>query len=469
VRANYRIAYDRLPTFGISSTIGQNLPGIAIAQTLQPGGRLRNLAQIQPPTQTPNVLRQPPAFSLNNITVVDPNLQMPQTHQWGLSIQRELFARTVLEVNYIGRRGHNLFGAYNANQPELTRNGFLDAFRTVAAGGDSPLINTLLGADSRRNATETGSQFMRRQFPTELANGAAGTVAQNLATRVQGGRALPDLAGLGSFFFLRFPQFANAVNVIDSNDFSTYHGLEFQVERRYTNGLSWQVGYTLSKSLDTRSFDPSLTIVSTGSNQQASSTPFDIGNRRLNYAYSDFDRRHALQSYWTWELPFAKNAGPWMKRAAGGWSINGFTTIQSGRPFTVFSGFNTFSSVVQSTANCANCTRDFGQVRDEGGLQWYFSPQERSSFQPVRAGEIGGTGRNFFRGPGSFNLDMALIKRTAITERFNLELRADATNLTNTPTYGFPTAVANSATFGRIRDTILSQSRKFQVGVKLHF
>ena len=87
----------------------------------------------------------------------------------------------------------------------------------------------------------------------------------------------------------------------------------------------------------------------------------------------------------------------------------------------------------------------------------------------TRAGETGNTGRNFFRGPGQFNLDMALIKRTAIHERWNLELRADATNLTNSPGFGFPTAVANSATFGRIRDTLVSGSRKFQLGVKLHF
>jgi hypothetical protein len=182
-----------------------------------------------------------------------------------------------------------------------------------------------------------------------------------------------------------------------------------------------------------------------------------------------------VQSYWTYELPFGKakkfagSASPWLDRAVGGWSLTGFTTIQSGRPFTVYSGFNTFSNVVQSTANCNNCTRDFGNSHDEGGLVWYFQPQERSAFQPVRAGEIGNTGRNFFRGPGSFNLDMALIKRTAITERWNLELRADATNLTNTAAFGFPTAVANSATFGRIRDTLNSGSRKVQLGIKLHF
>ena len=66
-------------------------------------------------------------------------------------------------------------------------------------------------------------------------------------------------------------------------------------------------------------------------------------------------------------------------------------------------------------------------------------------------------------------MDAALLKRTALTERFKLELRADVTNLTNTPEFGLPTAVLNSTLFGRIRDTISSSSRKFQLGAKIRF
>jgi len=475
VRGNYRIAYDRLNTFVISSTILQNLPGVATARTEQPNVRLRALQALQAPSSKPSDFATPPAFSLNNITVMDRNFETPQTHQWGLSIQREVFNRTVVEVNYIGRRAHNLYGAYNANQVDLVRNGFLDGFRTVAGGGESPLVNQLMGADSRRNAGESGSAAMRRIYAADLRNGAAGTVAAALATRVQGGRALPDLAGLGNFFFLAFPQFANAMNVIDSNDFSTYHALEVQLERRYANGLAWQFGYTLSKSLDTRSFDPAFTVAATGSGQSASSTPFDINNRKLNYALSDFDRTHVVQSYWTYELPFGRGkrfanaAGGWANRLIGGWEITGFATISSGRPFTAYSGFATIGNTVQSTANCNGCTRGMGAVHDENGFQWYFDTSERAQFQPTGAGDYGNTGRNFFRGPGRFSMDSALLKRTAITERVNLELRADVTNLTNTPEYGFPTTTFTSTLFGRIGGTISSASRKFQLGAKIRF
>ena len=57
----------------------------------------------------------------------------------------------------------------------------------------------------------------------------------------------------------------------------------------------------------------------------------------------------------------------------------------------------------------------------------------------------------------------------SIAEKHNLEIRADITILTNTPSFGFPTTTFNSTTFGRIRDTVLSGSRKIQMGARLYF
>lgn len=264
--------------------------------------------------------------------------------------------------------------------------------------------------------------------------------------------------------------------MIDSNDFSTYHALQMQIDRRFQNGLTFQVAYTFSKSLDTRSFDPAFTLAGAGALQSAASSPFDINNRRYNYAPSDFDRTHALQSYWIYELPFGrgKKFGNSVGRAAnmviGGWQVAGFFTLQGGRPFTVFSGANTVFNTVNSTADCNGCTRADGAVREEGGLKWYFSPEERARFAAATAfGSVGTTGRNLFRGPGSFSMDMSFSKRVYFTEGMHLELRGDATNFTNTPTFGFPTTTVTSATFGRIRDTVISGSRKIQLGAKFTF
>lgn len=474
IRSNYRIAFDRINTFVLSSSVFQNLPGqvqgVRTQTYGQAGGRLQGLPVLGPPTTRPSELAQPPAFGLANITVVDPGFQTPTTHGWSFSIQQEVARNTIVEANYIGRRAHNLFGAYNSNQVDVTRNGFANAFAVVKGGGDSPLINQLMGPDPRRLASETGSQALRRLYPTDLANNAVGTVARDLTGRTVGGRTLPDAAGLSPYFFLPFPQFTGGAFVLDSNDFSTYHGLQLQLIRRFTSGFEGQVGYTWSKSMDTRSYDPAFTVVATGAAQSASSTPFDIFNRRGNYALSDFDRTHVLQSYWVYELPFARNQSGFFGRVAGGWQVSGFLTWQGGRPFTVFSGFNTFSQDTSSTVNCNGCSRGDGIVYERpDGLLWYFNEQEIGRMSQPGIADIGATGRNFFRGPGGFNLDAAFLKRTNIREGVNIEIRMDITNLTNTPTFGFPTTTFSAATFGRIRDSVASQSRKMQLGMKINF
>jgi hypothetical protein len=61
-------------------------------------------------------------------------------------------------------------------------------------------------------ATETGSQMIRRLFQTELNLNSVAAVASALGTRVQGGRTLPELPGLGPFFFLPYPQFLGGVS-----------------------------------------------------------------------------------------------------------------------------------------------------------------------------------------------------------------------------------------------------------------
>ena len=124
IRANYRLAYDRFPTFLFSSSIFQNAPGntflgrsvisTTTASLIRTG--LGSLA----PTQTPDQLRQANAFGPGiSVTVIDPNLKFPEIHQYALSFQREVFKNTVIEVNYIGKHGTNLFGGYDSNQVNI--------------------------------------------------------------------------------------------------------------------------------------------------------------------------------------------------------------------------------------------------------------------------------------------------------------------------------------------------------------
>ncbi len=486
IRANYRLAFDRMNTFSLSSGVFQGLPGLTYqAYNLtfgQAGGRIRDGVPVvtAPPGVTPLQMRQPPIFSTSGITVVDPNWHAPKTHMWGLSIQRQIGRSMVAELNYIGRKGTSLYGAYDADQTEIIGNGFLDAFNIVKAGGQSTLINSLLAGDSRLRSGETPSQMVRRLYSSTLALNSVGALAYAVGTRTQGGAQLIATNGFSPFFFQPYTQFAGAFNVLDSNDFSTYHAFEAQLQRRFTSGLTFQLSYTWGKSIDTRSFDPTFSRVSRGAAQSASSTPYDIHNRRLNYAASDFDRTHAFQSTWVWQLPFGAGRhwgsgwNPFVERVLGGWEVSGILTLQSGRPFTVYSGSNTFGNVVQSTANCTGCSPKMGKVFLDSttGNSFYFNAYQKTLFSTPAAGQLGNLGRNYFRLPRYFNVDMAIGKVTRITERQRVEVRLEMRNATNQIMYDLPnSSIITSGVFGRMRPpgATFNAARRMQVALKYTF
>jgi hypothetical protein len=302
----------------------------------------------------------------------------------------------------------------------------------------------------------------------------AADVTAGICTNAQLNQRLLDINGF-PFLLQPYPQFTGGLNVFDSNDYSNYHGLQFIFKRRISNGLGFQLGYTLSKSKDNRSWDPSLSTVSTGSVQSASSTPFDLRDRSLNYAWSDFDRRHVFQATYTYDLPFGKgrsmlaHAPKIVDYIVGGWQMAGTFISMSGRPFTVYSGINTVSNVVQSTADCNGCSRYQGSLVLEGGRNFWFDAADRALFSVPAPGSIGNTGRNFFIAPVYNQWDSSLSKVFKITERVGFNLRFDARNVLNHPSFDNPTAVINSSIFGRINDSVTNNARRIQVSGKITF
>ncbi len=79
------------------------------------------------------------------------------------------------------------------------------------------------------------------------------------------------------------------------------------------------------------------------------------------------------------------------------------------------------------------------------------------------------SGRNFFIAPRYFQTDVSISKKFKLTERFNFDLRLDATNVTNNPSFDNPTATFTSTTFGRIRDSVTIDARRMQVSLRLDF
>ena len=500
IRGNYRLASDRMATFLFGSFIFQNAPGNTFAAQNTSfganGGLYRDvgpiIAALAPPS-SPASLQQPAAFNTTSVNVIDPDLQFPQIHEWSLSFQREIW-NNVVEVNYIGKHGVHLLGGYNANQvnifasiPGTGEANFLDAFNKVRASSsyNSPTINLLMSGNASNNG---GTARFRALNTTAISQGsvaAAGLVVSQktcatadvtagICTNAQLGRRLNDLYGF-PFLLQSFPQFTGGVNVFDSNDYSNYQGLQLIFRRRINEGLGFQFGYTYSLSKDNRSWDPALSGVTTGSVQSASSTPFDLRDRSLNYAWSDFDRRHVFQGTYTYELPFGKGkrfasgANSVVQHIIGGWQTSGTVILMSGRPFTVYSGLNTLSNVVQSTANCNGCSRDSGQLVLESGKNFWFDSATRAQFSQPAPGSIGNTGRNFFLAPKYFQWDASLLKTFKLSERVSFDLRVDARNVLNNPSFDNPTAVFTSTLFGRINDTVTNNARRIQWSGKLSF
>ena len=218
----------------------QTLPGITLGVTNttfgQNGGRLANLPKITPPNVAPGSLAQPAAYSTNTVTVVDPNLETATTHMWSFGIQREILPRTVLSVDYMGRRAYNLYGSYNANQPEIFRNGFFGAFKAAQAGRRKPAARPV---DALR-LPPSGSRIWRGLPAPAIPHRAVAELGRRGCPESGSAIREPPAASAsaqrrcrrtGPYYFFPFPQFGQ-VRVIDSNDFSTYHGLEVQILRR---------------------------------------------------------------------------------------------------------------------------------------------------------------------------------------------------------------------------------------------
>ena len=184
-----------------------------------------------------------------------------------------------------------------------------------------------------------------------------------------------------------------------------------RLQRRFADGFQFDFNYRFSKSLDTYSFEAPC-----GCTNQT--FPVD---QSTEYGPSDYDVRH----YWTvsglWDLPFYRNQREWTGKLLGGWQINGIVTRHSGFPWT---------PVLSSSVRGPN-GNFFGPVRPIsffGG-----QPDDNTNDNFLRPGGIfpgggsaffstslngndffsnpPGIGRNVFRGPKYFNVDMSVSKR----------------------------------------------------------
>jgi len=245
------------------------------------------------------------------------------------------------------------------------------------------------------------------------------------------------------------------ITVNESIANSSYQALWVTLEKHLSRNLQFNGSYTWSKSIDPIS-----------RNFQALSVQ-DSYNVRNDRGLSDFDARHRFVLFGIYDLPFHGN------RLVEGWELSLIQTLQSGNPIT-FRTTNTGLTGAQTVR---------ASVR--GPVQTGYTPASNRSATFVgyllnpsvffdQGNAFGNLGRNTIIGPGFANLDFSLVKNTKITERINVQFRADAFDVLNQTNFGQPGGTVGTAQFGLINNTRFptgdaGSSRQLQLALKLRF
>jgi hypothetical protein len=372
--------------------------------------------------------------------------RLPYAENYELSFQRQITGVDLLTVSYVGTQGHRLLSSRSVNpgNPALCQ--------AFAAAGCGP------GGES--NVYVSGNSFTIGTRPLDTSC----TNCEVPNGTFQGAPVLPD----GNQAIVPFGNDSYFITA------GVSHYNSAQVNYRHTSGrLQLLLGYTYSKSIDNAS----------GYGEQINPI-----NSSLSRGLSAFDSTHNFVVSYNYELPFDKWVGS--NRLTNGWAFSGITRFETGLPVTMvetddhsllgtaFGGpivlpVDTPDQVAPLHIN--NPRHPF-IVNGVPVNNVYFDP---ASFQTSTVGSEGNARRRFFHGPGINNWDLALVKKTKITEAMSVDFRAEFFNVFNHTQFiapgniGFcggglsPTPCSAVSSFGQI--TQAAPPRLGQLSLKLNF
>ncbi len=490
------LTLSRSATIGTSLTLGTNLRDPNNPNLISPSFN-----------ETPNF-----PFSLstaNQALAVDQNLKTGHVDSFSFGYQRELDKNTVVEVRYVGNRGHGVHRLNFINETNTIENGFASEFAlaqanlyaNIAAGrgnsfaffgpgtNTSPLpimlsyFNTAATYTPTNPAVYTANNFantslvslLSRNNPSVLGFVGSGSFENN-ATR----RANAIANGRPANFFRVNPENPAGAFLLAADARTWYDSAVFEFRRRLSNGLRVQANYVFAKA-------QSDAFASSGS-QQSNYTLRDQG-LDLAKNVQVFDIRHAFKADITYDLPFGRGRSfmsnsHWLAQGVlGGWTILPTIRWQSGSPFSlgnvslvgitkqelqkeirVRKGADVVTflpdDIILNTQRAFNIdiTTPSGYGNTYGGAPTgrFIAPAGIGNCQSRFGGECGFTNLILY-GPSFFMFDMAVSKKFMIGERRNVELRMtmlDAINRTSFRVGGFGADVVNlgvgGSTFGQL-------------------
>ena len=372
----------------------------------------------------------------NPIAAYDSNIKSPVIYQFSTGIQRQLSKDTVLEVNFVGSRGHHLLPS-----PQ-------------GGGSTSP------SGGGRTNLDQLNPKY----YP--LGSSVLNAATTNPYYEADGSGLIGEKTVPYLQLLLPFPQFAS-VNVITTNSASSYNSFSARVEKHFSSKLSFLGTYTWSRNND-GSYETSSP--SGGANYG----PQNIYDLKAEWGRSFIDVPHRVTFAGTYRLPVGKgelllNRGGWLDQLVGGWDLNAVTYYQSGFPLAI---------------NQTNLNSSLGAAVQRPNINLGVSPATGGSiysrvngyinanaFTAVSEFSFGNAPKaSALRGPlsGSGNWDASLHKNVAAGEHTNVALRIDAENLFNHPWFAAPDTTLGDTNFGQITSTY-NTPRTIQVGGRISF
>jgi hypothetical protein len=313
---------------------------------------------------------------------------------------------------------------------------------------------------------------VQRQLPKNLSLTAAyvGTLSHDVPTMIDDNYA-PYAAGattsqtsinsrrpydpgvLGQNIFLITNQTAN------------YHSLQIAASRPLTHNLMLNGFYVWSHALQS-------------SNESAigQMTAQDFANLWEERGPMDVDRRNVVSISGMWNANYYNGSRFFLKQVVNGWTISPIVSLQSGRPVEMVTGSNNnFDSANHSRPDLVAGTKaylDPHRSRQVARYAWF----NTAAFTPNGPGVPGGIGpggadgntpRDYLRGPGFRNIDLAVFRTITFERGIAFQLRGEATNAFNLVSLNDPTANLASGNDGKI--TGASSPRILQVGGRLTF
>ncbi|HEY7212322.1 MAG TPA: carboxypeptidase-like regulatory domain-containing protein, partial [Bryobacteraceae bacterium] len=242
------------------------------------------------------------------------------------------------------------------------------------------------------------------------------------------------------------------ISMLASGGDSTMNELQLEATKRYSSGLTFQLEYAWTSSLDDT---PTV-----GAGQD----PYNISADR---GYTDGVRRHVFTAAYSYELPFGKgkpflnNATGLTNALVGGWELAGITYLRTGTPF---------NPTITATQTGWRATRPdvvgVGALsRSDRSIARWFDP---AAYVLPAAYTYGNASRNSLFGPGDIVFDVSVLKNFTIVERVKAQLRGEFFNMPNHTNFLNPaTNISIPSTVGRI--TSAGDPRQVQLGIKFLF